>query len=353
MAAPESRFVQTAKCLIEFYEVNLGTSEAPPVILLHGWPDTNRAWLPPLDLLLKSKVRAPNFPTRFIAPNLRGTGQSKLEPGVPRSGQQAALAFDLLAFLDALKIPRAFLVGMDWGGRAACIVSAMAPERVVGLCSMGSGYNLQIGIRTSMDIHKKPVLFSVEQEKRWWYQYYLHSERGANALRNRNTRKAFIGQSWKDWSPNWKFSPEFLDAANQMWDDPDWAAITVQSYRHRHGSVAGDPELEWIEDFLAPGPPIRVPTIVLHGEADGVDPYDPAREPLFAGDIKPSDRAYGEAARVKPSAFLIDKFGAGTVPFEKRVVFGAGHFIPEEAPNEVLQAIQWLLEVVGRTKGKL
>ncbi|KAI9010731.1 putative epoxide hydrolase protein [Hyaloraphidium curvatum] len=313
------KIARTPSADIEYFDVALpGAPTAPPLVLLHGFPDHAACWKPLCALLPAAGLPFP----RAVVPNLRGTGGSVLRDGVPRSGQQAALASDLIALMDALGIDKAYLCGMDWGGRAACIVAAARPERVAGLLTMGSGYNLQAGIARSPDVGANPAAFDVGMEKRWWYQYFLHSERGRNALRHPETRRKFCGELWSSWSPKWRFSAADLDAANAAWGNPDYADVAVQSYRHRHNSCAGDPALQPLEDFLAPGPPIKVPTVVLHGEADGVD--------------------------VKPSAPVGQKFPK---LLEKRVVWGAGHFIPQEAPRAVLDGLRTL--VAGTTGGSV
>lgn len=336
--------IKTPRLDIEYLDLDLGSPAAqqPPAILLHGWPDSFSAWKPFFNLLTSNRRALKNgMPTRFIAPNLRACGNSNLPKGAFKTGQQAALALDLVALLDALKIPKAYLLGMDWGGRAAVIVSAVFPERCAGLCTMGSGYNLQVSIRTSPDVHLRPLSqYSPDQERRWWYQYYLHSQRGYNALKSSGTRKAFQGALWKEWSPNWKFTEQELEEADKAWSNPDFPDVVIQSYRHRHDSTAGDPDCEWLEEKLAPGPVVTVPTMILHGQMDGIDPYFEKMEPAVS---KPANQTYGSVSKVTPSEFNKTKFV--NPRFEKRTVWGVGHFIPEEAPEAVLDALEWLVGV--------
>src|ERR1043165_8236779 len=110
-----------------------GPAGGAAVILLHGFPYDPRCF---------DEV-APPLATdgcRVLVPYLRGYGPTRfLSADTPRSGEQAALGNDLLQFMDVLKIPSATLLGYDWGGLAAVIVSALWPERVRGLVS-GTGY---------------------------------------------------------------------------------------------------------------------------------------------------------------------------------------------------------------------
>jgi pimeloyl-ACP methyl ester carboxylesterase len=223
-----------------------------------------------------------------------------------RSGQQAALGNDLRELLDALGIERAVLAGYDWGGRAACIVAALWPERVRGLVT-GNGYNIQ-NIAASV----KPV--APEQEHRFWYQYYFHTERGRAGLEQ--NRRVLCRYIWQIWSPDWAFDDATYEKSAVSFDNPDFVAVTIQSYRHRFGYAAGDPVLEPIEQRLAAQPAITVPTIVLHGASSGIQPPagSEAHARLFAG------------------------------PYQRRVLPKIGHNLPQEAPLVVADAV---LELAG------
>src|SRR5216684_8717919 len=230
-----------------------GPPNGMPVVLLHGFPYDPRAY----DEVVPPLVAAG---CRTIVPYLRGYGPTRfLSAETPRSGQQAALAKDLLDLLDALALPDAVLAGYDWGGRAACIVAALWPQRVRGLVS-GAGYNIQ-------DIAGSVVPRDPDEEHRLWYQYYFHSERGRAGLRA--NRRALGRLLWQLWSPNWQFDDATFDRSAPSFDNPDFVDVVIQSYRHRFGYAAGDPALESIERQLVAQPAITVPTIVLHGEADG------------------------------------------------------------------------------------
>ena len=277
-----------------------GDPGGTPVVLLHGWPYDPRCYddvVPPL-------VAAG---CRVIVPYLRGFGATRfLSTDTPRSGQQAALGNDLRELLDALGIARATLAGYDWGGRAACIVAALWPERVRGLVT-GNGYNIQ-NIAASV----KPV--APAQEHRFWYQYYFHTERGRAGLEQ--NRRALCRYIWQIWSPDWTFDDATYEKSAASFDNPDFVAVTIQSYRHRFGYAAGDPALEPIEQRLAAQPAITVPTIVLHGASSGIQPPagSEAHARLFAG------------------------------PYQRRVLPKIGHNLPQEAPLVVADAV---LELAG------
>jgi pimeloyl-ACP methyl ester carboxylesterase len=272
-----------------------GNPGGTPVVLLHGWPYDPRCYddvVPPL-------VAAD---CRVIVPYLRGFGATRfLSAETLRSGQQAALGNDLRELLDALSIARATLAGYDWGGRAACVVAALWPERVRGLVT-GNGYNIQ-NIAASV----KPV--APAQEHRFWYQYYFHTERGRAGLEQ--NRRALCRYIWQIWSPDWAFDDATYEKSAVSFDNPDFVAVTVQSYRHRFGYAAGDPALEPIEQRLAAQPAITVPAIVLHGASSGIQP--PAGSEAHARNF------------------------AG--PYQRRVLPKIGHNLPQEAPLAVADAV--------------
>ncbi len=280
-----------------------GAADGAPVFLLHGWPYDPRCY----DEVVPPLVAAG---CRIIAPYLRGFGPTRfLSAQTPRSGQQAALGNDLRELMDALAIERAVLAGFDWGGRAACIVAALWPERVRGLVT-GNGYNLQ-----NIPAAVKPL--DPQSEHRLWYQYYFHSERGRAGLEA--NRRAFARLLWELWSPPWTCDDATFERSAGSFDNPDFVAVTIQSYRHRFGYAAGDPALEGIEARLAAQPRIAVPTIALQGAADGVQPPE---------------------STAKHSAFF-------TGPFARSVLPGVGHNPPQEAPQAFADAV---LELVHTAK---
>jgi pimeloyl-ACP methyl ester carboxylesterase len=227
-----------------------------PVFLMHGWPYDPRCFDEVVPVLADAGCR-------IIVPFLRGFGATHfLAAATPRSGQQAALGNDLRELMDALAIDRAVLAGYDWGGRAACIVAALWPERVQALITV-NGYNLQ-----NIPVSGQPV--APEQEHRLWYQYYFHSERGRAGLEV--NRRALCRLLWELWSPDWSFDDAIFERSALSFDNPDFVAVTIHSYRHRFGYAPGDPPLERIETLLATQPKITVPTIAVQGETDGVHP---------------------------------------------------------------------------------
>jgi pimeloyl-ACP methyl ester carboxylesterase len=272
-----------------------GASDGATVILLHGFPYDVRAFDEVTPLLTARGCRV-------IAPYLRGYGPTRfLAPNTPRSGQQAVLGHDLLALMDALAIPSAVLGGYDWGGRAACIAAALWPTRVRGLVSCG-GYNIQ-------DIAAAARPQDPDLEHRYWYQYYFHSERGRAGLAQH--RRELSKLLWKLWSPNWHFDHATFDRTAASFDNPDFVEVVIHSYRHRFGLAPGDPSVEATEVRLAARPPIAVPTVVLHGEGNGVAPVH---------------------ASERQSAMFTGRY-------ERRVIPLVGHNVPQEAPHEFGDAI--------------
>jgi pimeloyl-ACP methyl ester carboxylesterase len=275
-----------------------GPADGQPVILLHGWPSDVHDWddvAPPL--------AEAGF--RVLVPWLRGFGPTRfLDSATPRSGQQAAIGADLRDFMDALSIPTAILAGYDWGGRAACVVASLWPERVKGLVSI-TGYNIQ-----NIAASGRPAAPTHEHEL--WYQWYFQTERGRAGLTANRTELA--GLLWRLWSPNWDFTDATLHATATSFDNPDYVDITIHSYRHRYGNAPGDPAYDDLEARLAEQPPITVPTIILHGAEDGVG------SPASA---IPRDRLF-------------------TGPVERRLTPRAGHFLSRENPLDAVAAISQL-----------
>jgi pimeloyl-ACP methyl ester carboxylesterase len=288
--------VRTQRLEIAYLES--GPPEGRVVILLHGWPSDVHDY----DAVVPPLAQA-GF--RVLVPWLRSFGQTRfLDPATPRSGQQAALGADLRDFMDALSIPSAVLVGYDWGGRAACVAAALWPERVGGLVAI-TGYAIQ-------DIAAAARPASAEQEYRYWYQWYFHTERGRAGLATNRSEIARL--LWQLWSPNWTFADSTFQATAASFNNPDFVEITIQSYRHRYGNAPGDPAYDAAEAALAKQPAISVPTIILHGEADGV----------------------GAPSVSVPRDHLF------TSLIERRLIPRAGHFLSRENPEEVIAAVMRL-----------
>jgi pimeloyl-ACP methyl ester carboxylesterase len=281
-----------------------GPPDGVPVFLMHGFPDDVRTW---------DGVAAPLAAKghRVIVPYLRGYGPTRfITANTMRSGQQGAIGSDLKELMDALGIERAFLAGYDWGGRAACIVAALWPERVRGLVSIG-GYNIQ-------DIAKNVKPEPADQEWRFWYQWYFNTARGVAGLAA--NRHDICRLLWKMWSPNWPFDDATYAATGTAFDNPDYVDIVIHSYRHRYQAAPSDPAYEDIERRLARLPKITVPTIVLHGAADEVDVPETSENhaPHF------------------------------TASYRREVVPRAGHFFSREAPEKVVHAVLELVKA-GRS----
>ena len=209
------RMVKTARTpTLEIAYQESGPPDGVPVILLHGWPSDPHDWdgvAPPLAA----------EGCRVLVPWLRGYGPTRfLDPATPRSGQQAALGADVRDFMDALGIERALLGGYDWGGRGACVCTALWPERVRGLVSI-NGYNIQ-------NIPRSGSPAAAAQEHRHWYQWYFHTERGRAGLQQ--NRRDIARLLWQLWSPNWQFDDATFDATAASFDNPDFVEVTIQSY---------------------------------------------------------------------------------------------------------------------------
>ena len=277
-----------------------GPADGPVAILMHGFPYDAYACAESAEILAEQGMRT-------IVPFLRGFGPTRFcSAAIPRSGEQAALGADLLALMDALSVKRAVLAGFDWGGRAASIVAALWPERVAGLVSCGVGYNIQ-NIAAAIN----PA--APEEEARYWYIYYFHTERGRLALeQNRQDLCRYI---WQLWSPGWDFGDQTYIRTASSFENPDFVEIVIHSYRHRFGGLEGDPKYAPIENQLSLQPTISVPTIVMQGCDDRVDPpgeVDLAR-PFFTG------------------------------AYERKLLSGIGHNPPQEAPVEFAKAVASLI----------
>lgn len=296
------RRVQAGVLDIAYFES--GPTDGPPVFLMHGFPYDVHTYAEVAPMLAAAGCRV-------IVPYLRGYGETRfLDDATPRSGEQAALGADLLALMDALAVPRAVLAGYDWGGRAACVVAALWPERCAGLVSFNS-YNIQ-------NIAKAMVPDTPENEHSLWYQYYFHSERGRAGLAT--DRRGVTKLLWKLWSPTWAFNDATFERSAAAFDNPDFVDVVIQSYRHRFALAEGDPAYADIEHRLAAQPAITVPSITFDGIDDGVRP--------------PAD-ASAHAARF-------------TAPRSHRWVPGVGHNMPQEVPRTFADAVLELVPLLTR-----
>jgi pimeloyl-ACP methyl ester carboxylesterase len=237
-----------------------------------------------------------------VVPYLRGHGPTRFRDGATaRSGQQGALGADVVGLLDALDLPEAVLAGYDWGGRAACVVAALHPGRVTGLVSV-NGYLIQ-------DIASSARPIRPDLEAGFWYFYYFLTERGRAGLTAH--RREIAAVIWRRNSPAWAFDVTTLDRTAAAFANPDYVDVVVHSYRHRLGHAPGAPEYDDLERALAQQPVITVPTVTLEGEADG-------NFPVSSG-LPDADRFSG--------------------PRLHRRVPGAGHNLPQEAPEAFVEAV--------------
>jgi pimeloyl-ACP methyl ester carboxylesterase len=265
------------------------------VLLLHGWPYDIHSYVDVAPLLASAGYRV-------IVPYLRGYGTTRFLSGETiRNAQQAALAVDAIALMDALKIERAIVGGCDWGARTANVIAALWPERCNALVSV-SGY--LIG---SQEANKKPL--PPNAELNWWYQYYFATERGRAGYEA--YRRDFAKLIWQLASPQWKFDDATFARSAAAFDNPDHVAIVIDNYRWRLGLANGEPQYDDLEARLAAAPAIAVPTITLEGDANGA----------------PHPDASTYAA----------KFSGN---YEHRVIAGGiGHNLPQEAPQAFAQAV--------------
>jgi pimeloyl-ACP methyl ester carboxylesterase len=281
--------------VLEVVYTDTGPASGPPVLLLHGWPYDIHAF-DEVASILAAQGR------RVIVPHLRGYGPTRfLLAETMRNGQPAALAMDVIALMDALKIESALLGGFDWGARTADIVAALWPERVKGLVAV-SGY--LIG---SQAAGKQPLPPAAEYQ--WWYQFYFATDRGR--LGYEENRHDFNKLIWKLASPQWKFDNSTYERSAPSFDNPDQVAIVIHNYRWRLGLAEGEAKYEAVEQKLANAPTISVPTITMEGDANGAPhPSPETYRPKFTG-----------------------KYAHRTI------TGGIGHNLPQEAPREFAQAL--------------
>jgi pimeloyl-ACP methyl ester carboxylesterase len=275
--------------------VEAGPADGPAVVLLHGWPYDVHSFTDVTPLLTAHGYRV-------VVPYLRGYGSTRFRAAKTfRNGQPTALAVDAIALMDALEIEQAVLAGFDWGARTADIVAALWPERCRGLVSV-SGY--LIG---SQDAGKQPL--PPEAELQWWYQYYFATERGRAGYDTH--RHDFNKLIWRLASPEWQFDDTIFDRTAASFDNPDHVAIVIHNYRWRLGLAEGEAEYDQLEQRLANGPDITVPTITLEGDANG-------------------------APHPAPNTYAAKFAGSYS---HRTIEGGIGHNLPQEAPEAFAQAV--------------
>jgi pimeloyl-ACP methyl ester carboxylesterase len=275
--------------------VEAGPADGPAVVLLHGWPYDIHSFAEVTPLLAAEGYRV-------IVPFARGYGSTRfLSDGTPRNGQQAALAADVIAFMDALGIGQAAVAGFDWGARSACIAAALWPDRCAALVSV-SGY--LIGSQAAGEVPLPP-----RAELAWWYQYYFATERGQAGYDK--YRRDFSKLIWQLASPKWAFDDAVFARSAAAFDNPDHVAIVIHNYRWRLGVAAGESRYDDLERRLAEFPAIAVPAITLEGDANGAPHTDAS---VYAA-----------------------KFSGN---YQHRVIGGGvGHNLPQEAPQAFAQAV--------------
>jgi pimeloyl-ACP methyl ester carboxylesterase len=299
-ATPSTQMIQTPALNIGYEDS--GDRQGVPVILLHGFPDDVRAW----DEVAPPLVKAGH---RVLVPYLRGYGPTRFrDAAAPRMAQQAAIGQDVIDFADALGLARFAVAGYDWGGRAACIAAVLHPDRVRAAVLIG-GYTIQNTVDAAAQRPGPP-----EVERALWYQWYFNTERGRAGLAA--NRRGICRLLWESWSPGWHFSDETFNRTAAAFDNPDFVDVVIHSYRHRLGNAPGEARFAATEQELAKRPQIAAPTVVLHGASDGI-----IRPPADS----PAERAMFPALKAR------------------RVIEGAGHFLPREKPDAVSSALFELL----------
>jgi pimeloyl-ACP methyl ester carboxylesterase len=272
-----------------------GPADGPPVVLLHGWPYDIHSYVDVAPLLASAGYRV-------IVPYLRGYGTTRfLSDRTAHTGQPAAVAVDIVALMDALKIEKATLAGFDWGARTADIIAALWPERCKALVSV-SGY--LIGGQNAGKMPLPPTA-----ELQWWYQYYFATDRGWDGYDK--YRRDFAKLIWQLASPKWEFDDATFDRSAAAFDNPDHVGIVIHNYRWRLALVDGEPKYDDLENRLAAGPEIAVPTITLEGDANGAPHPDPA--------------SYAK------------KFSGRYA--HRTITGGIGHNLPQEAPQAFAEAV--------------
>jgi pimeloyl-ACP methyl ester carboxylesterase len=272
-----------------------GPSNGPPVLLLHGWPYDIHSYVNVAPLLAARGYRV-------IVPYLRGYGTTSFLSGAAmRNAQQSAVALDMIALMDALKIQKAIVAGFDWGARTAAIMAVLWPERCKSMVSVG-GYLIGSPAANQVPYPPAPTLA-------FWYQYYFATDIGLAGYRK--YLHDFAKLIWQTASPKWNFDDATFERSAASLNNPDHVAITIHNYRWRIGLADGERRYDDLEKRLAALPVIAVPTITMEGDANG--------------------------AIHAPSTAYRDKFSG---KYEFRLISGGvGHNLPQEAPQAFAQAV--------------
>lgn len=285
------KFIDTPVLRIGYEEWNPEAERC--VVLLHGWPDSTRTWAQVAPSLAEQGWRV-------IVPALRGFAPTTfLKAVTPRSGQLSALGRDVLELIEALQLKRPALVGHDWGARAAANACALQPGVASHLVLLSVAYGTNLPSQN----------LSFEQARHYWYHWYMATPRGQRAVRE--SGPAFANTMWDTWSPPGWYTPQEFEATAQAFANADWPEVTLHSYQHRWGHAVGDSRYDVDEQALSQVLPLDVPTLVLHGGADGVNPPETSE----------------------------GKAGYFRQRYERQVLPGVGHFPQREAPQEVASAL--------------
>ena len=296
MTTAEKKSVRTSRLDIEYVEWNPGGKRS--VVLLHGWPDSSRTWLGIAPVLA-------GVGYRVLAPSLRGFGGTRfVDATTRRSGELVALGRDLLDFVQALELQQPALVGHDWGARAAGNACGLQPGVASHLVLLSVAYGTNLPTQQ----------LTMAQARNYWYHWYMATPRGQRIVREAGV--AFARTLWDTWAPAGWYSPEEFDATAKAFANADWPEVTLHSYQHRWGHAPGDSRYDADEQALSQVAVLDVPTLVLHGGADGVNPPETS-----------DGKAHYFQSR-----------------YERQVLPGIGHFPQREAPQRVSAELIRFLE---------
>jgi len=272
-----------------------GPADGPAVILLHGWPYDIHSYVDVAPLLASAGYRV-------IVPYSRGYGTTRfLSSETMRNAQQSAVALDIIALMDALKIQKAIFAGFDWGARTADVMAVLWPERCKAIVSVG-GYLISSPEGNQVPWPPEPAFL-------FWYQYYFATPVGkAGYAKYLDQFNKFI---WHQASPKWNFDDATYDRTAASFNNPDHIDIVMHDYRWRLGLADGERKYDNLEKRLAALSPITVPAITMEGDSNG--------------------------AIHAPSTAYRNKF-SGKYDF-RLITGGVGHNLPQEAPQAFAQAV--------------
>src|SRR5580693_9357494 len=280
--------------------LNIGYAEAgpaagPAVLLLHGWPYDIHSFVDVAPILAQAGYRV-------IIPHLRGYGTTSfLSNATMRNAQQTAVALDIIALMDALKVQTATVAGFDWGARTADVMATLWPERCKAIVSV-SGYLISSPAGNQVPWPPEPAFL-------FWYQYYFATPVGkAGYAKYLDEFNKFI---WHQASPKWNFDDATYNRTAPSFNNPDHVDIVMHDYRWRLSLADGERKYDDLEKRLAALPAVTVPAITMEGDSNG--------------------------AIHAPSTAYRNKFSG---KYDYRLITGGvGHNIPQEAPQAFAQAV--------------